>query len=337
MTRVIKQTGKKMKFYQNKKIIITGGLGFIGSSLAQRLVDYGAKVVLIDSLIPVFGGNLFNIKDIESKVKVNISDVRDRYSINYLVKDQDLMFNLAGTLSHIDSMTDPFTDLEINCVSQLSILEACRQNNPGIKIVYAGTRNQYGKVKQLPVKEDHPLNPTDINGINCNAGEAYHILYHNIHGIKSTSLRMTNTYGPRHQMRHSRQGVFNFFLRQLIDGEKIRLFGTGQQIRDLNYIDDVIQALLLMGASDQVWGKTYNIGGTPISLAEFVTTAIKVYGKGEFEMVAFPKEREKIEIGDYVADYSRLSKEVSWQPEVDIKDGIDRTIKFYEKNKEHYW
>lgn len=323
--------------YKNKKVIITGGLGFIGSSLARYLVDLGSKVVLIDSLIPNYGGNLFNIKGIEDKVKINISDVRDRYSMNFLVSDQDIMFNLAGTLSHIDSMTDPFTDLEINCLSQLSILEACRQNNPKIKIIYAGTRNQYGKVSHLPVKEDHPLSPTDINGINCNAGESYHILYSNVYGIKTASLRMTNTYGPRHQMKHSRQGVFNFFLRQLLDGEKIKLYGTGKQIRDVNYIDDVVWALILMGASDKVWGKIYNIGGTPVSLLEFVITAIKIYGKGEYEMVPFPKEREKIEIGDYIADYSRLSKDIGWKPKIGIKEGIEHTLKFYEKYKEHYW
>ena len=264
----------KSNYYKGKNVLITGGLGFLGSTLARRLVQEGANIKIIDSLVPDYGGNLFNIKGIESNVHVNISDVRDRYSINYLVRDQDILFNLAGTLSHVDSMADPFTDLEINCTSQLSILEACRQNNPKIKIVYAGTRNQYGKAKYLPVDERHPLEPTDINGINCNAGEYYHLLYNNVYNIKACSLRMTNTFGPRHQMKHPRQGVLNWFLRQLIDGETIKLFGTGEQIRDTNYVDDVVEAFLLTGASDKVWGQVFNLGGTPVSLKEFVERAM---------------------------------------------------------------
>lgn len=325
------------KYYQGKQILITGGLGFIGSNLAIRLVKLGADVTLIDSLIPDYGGNLFNIKPIRKRVIANISDVRDRYSLNYLVKGKDIVFNLAGTLSHVDSMNDPFTDLAVNCSSQLSILEACRHNNPGVKIIYAGTRNQYGKAQYLPVDEKHPLEPTDINGINCNAGEYYHILYYKVYGIKTSSLRLTNTFGPRHLMKHSKQGVLSWFLRLLIDGVKIQLYGTGNQIRDVNYIDDVVDAFLLTGANDVSNGQVYNLGGTPVSLKDFVQTAIKIHGKGSYEIVPFPPEREIIEIGDYIADYSKINKQLGWKPKVSLKVGIKKTLAFYEKYREYYW
>ena len=324
-------------FYNNKKVLITGGLGFIGSTLAIKLAKMGAKVTIIDSMIPEYGGNLFNIKPVENIVVVNISDVRDRFSTNYLVQNHDLLFNLAGTLSHVDSMTDPFTDLEINCTSQLSLLEACRQYNPEIKIVYAGTRNQYGKAQYLPVDEKHPLMPTDVNGINCNAGEYYHILYNQVYGIKACSLRMTNTFGPRHQMKHPRQGVLNWFIRQLMEGETVRLFGTGEQIRDINYVDDVVEALVLLGSNDKVWGEVFNIGGIPVSLKQFVEAAIKIRGKGEYQIVPFPDERAKIEIGDYVADYQKLTKFTGWEPKVDLEEGLKETFKYYEENQQHYW
>lgn len=323
--------------YKGKKILITGGLGFIGSTLAIKLVSYGAEVTIIDSLIPDYGGNLFNINPVKDKVRVNIADVRDAHSLKFLVQDKDIMFNLAGTLSHVDSMSDPFTDTEINCVSQLSILEACRFNNPKIKIIYAGTRNQYGKAVYLPVDERHPQNPTDINGINCMTGEYYHLLYNKVYGIKSTSLRLTNTYGPRHQMKHSRQGVLNWFIRELMDGKVIQLYGTGEQIRDINYVDDVVEAFMKVGLSDKVWGEVFNLGGSAISLIEFVKTAIEVRGKGKLEIIPFPKDREKIEIGDYIADYFKIYRLLDWEPKVDIKTGISKTFIYYDKYKNKYW
>lgn len=324
-------------FYKDKNILITGGLGFIGSSLTVKLAGMGAKVTLIDSLVPEYGGNLFNIHGLENKVNINISDVRDKYSINHLVQGKDILFNLAGTLSHVDSMTDPYTDLEINATSQLSILEACRNYNTKIKILYAGTRNQYGKAQYLPVDEKHPQDPTDINGINCIAGESYHLLYNKIYGIRSCSLRLTNVFGPRHQMKHPRQGVLNWFLRQIIDGEEIRLFGTGDQIRDINYIDDVVQAFLLCGASDNVWGEVFNLGGIPVSLKKFVEEAIKVNKKGKFKAVEFPEDRKKIEIGDYIANYFKIYRLLGWEPKTTLEEGIQKTLAYYRKNKKFYW
>jgi len=328
---------KYTNYYKGKRVLVTGGLGFIGSTLAVELVNLGAEVTIIDSLVPDYGGNMFNINPIKGKVKVNISDVRDRYSMNYLVQEKDIMFNLAGTLSHVDSMTDPYTDLDINVTSQVSILEACRKNNPRIKIVFAGTRNQYGKAQYLPVDEKHPLEPTDVNGINCNAGEYYHILYHKVYGIKSCSLRLSNTYGPRHQMKHPRQGVLNWFLRQIMDGQRIELHGTGEQIRDAHYVDDVVEAFLLAGLSNKVWGHVFNTGATPVSLKDFVETAIKVYGKGSYKIVPFPPDRKTIEIGDYIADYSKITKFIGWKPNYNLEKGLKLTFSFYKKYKKFYW
>ncbi len=330
-------SGKLADQYKDKRILITGGLGFIGSTLAYRLVEFGADVLLVDSLFPDYGGNMFNIHGIESKVKVNISDVRDRYSMNYLVKGKDYIFNLAGTLSHIDSMSDPFTDLEINCVAQLSILEALRHNNPEAKILFAGTRGQYGRAKKLPVTEEHLMQPTDVNGINNMAGEWYHILYNNVYGIRATSLRLTNTFGPRHQMKHHRQGILNWFIRQAIDGVKIKIYGDGRQIRDTNYVSDVVEAMLLAMVNESTNGEVYNLGGTPINLKDFVERMSAIHSRVSYELIPFPPEAKNIEIGDYVADYSKFSKLTGWRPSTSIEKGIEITFDYYTKNKEHYW
>jgi len=326
-----------MKFFKGKDILIIGGLGFIGSNLAYRLVDSGAKVTLIDSLIPEYGGNLFNISDIKDKVTVNIVDIRDKYSINYLVQNRDIIFNLAGTLSHIDSMKDPYADLEINCLSQLSILESCRRYNSKVKILFAGTRGQYGKPQYLPVDEKHPMSPTDINGINKIAGEGYHLLYNNIYGLKSISLRLTNTYGPRHQMRHSRQGIINWFVRLILEDKEIELYGEGSQIRDCNYVDDVTEAFLLASATEDTSGEVYNLGGSHASLKEIVQVLIKITGKGRYKSVPFPDTNKAIEIGDYIADYTKFTKATGWKPRVSLEDGLRRTVEFYENYKNYYW
>jgi len=324
-------------YYSGKRVLVTGGLGFIGSNLAYRLVEMGSVVTLVDSLIPHYGGNLFNIHGIEDKLTVNISDIRDRYAMNYMVKDKDLIFNLAGTLSHIDSMKDPFTDLEVNCVAQLSILEACRENNPKVKILFAGTRGQYGKSDYLPVDEKHLMHPTDVNGINNLAAEGYHILYNNVYDIKATSLRLTNTYGPRHQMKHSRQGIINWFIRKIIDGQEIEIFGDGLQKRDLNYVDDVIDAMLLALASEKTNGEAFNLGGLALSLVDIVKMMIKIYGKGSYKLIEYPQKNQKIEIGDYIADYTKIGNLLGWKPKISLEKGLSETFAFYKKFKEHYW
>lgn len=324
--------------FSNKKVMITGGLGFIGSNLAHKLVELNAEVLLVDSMIPQFGGNLYNIRGIENRVKINISDVRDENSLKYLVIGQDYLFNLAGTLSHIDSMIDPYTDLEINCKAQLSILEACRKNNPGLKIIFSGTRGQYGRCKYLPVDENHPLSPIDVNGINNIAGELYHLLYNDSYNIRSVSLRLTNVYGPRHQMKHSRQGFLNWFTRLALDNETIRIFGDGRQLRDFNYVDDVVEALLLVASDEKCNGKVYNLGsGKPISVGEVAKLIVEIAGTGKLEFIAYPQEMKAIEVGDYYADISKIQKTVGWSPKTDIRAGLKKTMDYYRANKQGYW
>ncbi len=323
--------------YQGKKVLITGGLGFIGSTLAMRLVELGADVTLVDSMIPEYGGNLFNIEPIKNRVRVNFSDVRDLHSMKYLVKEQDYLFNLAGQVSHIDSMTDPLTDLDINTRAQVVILEACRQFNPGIVVIFASTRQIYGKPQYLPVDELHPLCPPDVNGINKLAGEFYHTLYYNAHNLNTVSLRLTNTYGPRQLLKHKRQGFIGVFVRQIIQGEKIKIFGTGQQIRDMNYVDDVVDAFVIAGANSDCYGQVYNLGGNePINLMNFAKLLIELNGAGEFEIVPFPSEKKRIDIGDYYGDYNKFSQVTSWQPKISLKQGYTQMISYYKEHLKKY-
>ena len=324
--------------YANKKILITGGLGFIGSNLARALLAYGAQITLVDSLIPVYGGNLFNIDDIKAKVTVNISDVRDQYAMEHLLKGVDFLFNLAGQTSHLDSMLDPKSDLEINAAAQLAILEVCRKVNPELKIVFASTRQLYGKPEYLPVDEAHPIRPVDVNGINKLAGEWYHILYNNIYGIRACALRLTNTYGPGMRVKDARQTFLGIWLRLLIEGKVIKVFGDGMQLRDFNYVDDCVSALLLAGASEISNGKVYNLGSSEvIRLKDLAELLIDINGAGSFELIPFPVERKNIDIGDYYSNFDFISSDLGWQPKVGLKLGLENCLSYYRNNNKHYW
>lgn len=330
--------GKNANGFKEKKVIITGGFGFIGSNLAHRLVDLGAIVTLIDSLSPEYGGNLFNVAEIKDQLHINISDVRDASSMAYLVQGKDYIFNLAGQTSHLDSMRDPFTDLQINCVAQLSILEACRKNNPNVKIIYAGTRQIYGRPMYLPVDEKHLLQPTDVNGINKMAGEWYHILYNNVYGIRAVSLRLTNTYGPRMRVKDDRQTFLGIWIKRLIESEPLQVYGDGKQLRDFNYIDDVVDALISAALQEKANGRIYNLGSSEvINLKDLAELMIKVNDCGSYDIIPFPEDRKKIDIGDYYSDYSHIQNELNWNPKVSLNEGLSKTIAFYRNHQNNYW
>jgi UDP-glucose 4-epimerase len=323
-------------FYRGKSVLVTGGLGFIGSNLSRTLADLGASVTAVDSLLPDYGGNLFNLSGYEDKLRINVADVRG-HGMKYLVKGQHVLFNLAGQVSHIDSMNDPFTDLEINCTSQLWILEAVRQQNPELKVVYAGTRQIYGSPQYLPVDEKHPLRPTDVNGINKISGELYHLVYHSVYGIRTSSLRLTNTYGPRQLIKHARQGFIGWFVRQALLGEEIQVFGDGGQKRDFDHVSDVVDAFLRAGASEAADGQVFNLGGeAPITLAELARMLIEIAGHGSYRLVPFPPERKRIDIGDFYGDSTKLRSTLGWAPKLPLRRGLEETLAYYRAHKEHY-
>ena len=317
-------------------MLITGGLGFIGSNLARALVELGADVILVDSLIPEYGGNLFNVAGLEPHVRINISDVRDPHSLRQLVQDRDVIFNLAGQTSHMDSMTDPVTDLEINCVAQLRLLEVCRHHNPGVKIVFASTRQIYGKPDYLPVDEKHLLRPTDVNGINKMAGEWYHILYNNVYGLRSTALRLTNTFGPRMRVKDARQTFLGVWIRAAVEGRPFEVWG-GEQLRDFTYVDDCVDALLAAADAKAVDGGIFNLGGDRvISLKELADLVIAANGSGDYVIKTFPPERKKIDIGDYYATDDKFRQATGWQPRVPLDVALSRSIAFYRENLPRY-
>jgi len=318
------------------EVLITEELGFIGSNLARRLVDLGAAVTLVDSLVPEYGGNRFNIDGLEDRVRVNISDVRDPYSLRTHLAGQDFLFNLAGQTSHLDSMEDPFTDLEINCRAQLSILETCRQFNKTVRIVFASTRQIYGRPERLPVDERHPLRPVDVNGINKLAGEFYHRLYHDVYELPACVLRLTNTYGPRMRIKDARQTFVGVWIRLLLEGKPFEVWG-GQQLRDFTYVDDCVDVLLLAAVRPEAAGQVFNLGGGEVtSLADLARLLVELNGVGHFEQREFPADRKRIDIGDYYADDALIRKTLGWRPVVSLREGFKRTLDFFRTNLDHY-
>jgi UDP-glucose 4-epimerase len=325
-----------MTGFERRHVLITGGLGFIGSHLARRLVDEGAIVTLVDSLIPEYGGNLFNIEGIAERVRVNISDVRDEHGLRFLIQGQDLLFNLAGQTGHLDSMTDPETDLDINCRAQLSILETCRRYNPEIKIVFASTRQIYGRPAYLPVDEKHPVIPVDVNGINKSAGERYHILYNEVYGIRACALRLTNTYGPHMRVRDARQTFLGIWIRRLLEGQPFEVW-EGAQLRDFTYVDDAVDAFCRAALDEAADGRTFNLGGLEvISLRDLAALLVRVAGAGSYETRTFPPERKRIDIGDYYSDDRLIRSALGWEPSVTLADGLAHTLEFYRTHLERY-
>lgn len=324
------------RVFADKRVLITGGLGFIGSNLARELVRSGAHVTVVDSLVPEYGGNRHNLAGITSRVRVHIADVRDWPRLPDLVRGQDFLFNLAGQTSHMDSMTDPQTDLDINCRAQLAILEACRLHNPDIRIVFASTRQIYGRPDYLPVDEKHPLRPVDVNGINKLAGEQFHLLYSQVHGIRATALRLTNTIGPRMRVKDARQTFVGVWIRRLLEGEPVEVWG-GEQLRDFTYVDDAVEAFLLSAAQPQAVGRIFNLGGPPpVTLQRLAELLIEINGGGEFVVRKFPADRRRIDIGDYYADDRLIGRVLGWRPRTNLKAALARTVAYYRDELAHY-
>lgn len=326
-----------MGTFSGKKVLITGGLGFIGSNLARRLVTEKAKVTLVDSLIPQYGGNYQNVADISAQVAINVCDVRDRFAMEHLLRQQHYLFNLAGQTSHLDSMTDPQTDLEINASAQLAILESCRRVNSDLRVVFASTRQIYGRPDYLPVDERHPIRPVDVNGINKMAGEWYHLLYSNVYGIRSAVLRLTNTYGPRMRIKDARQTFLGIWLKSLLANQPIKVFGDGLQRRDFNYVDDVVDALLLAATRDAAVGQAINLGSDEvINLADLANLMVRISGSGRWELVPFPPDRKAIDIGDYFGNWSKAKDVLGWSPRVSLAEGLSASLNYFRQYATHY-
>ncbi|MBI4181425.1 MAG: SDR family NAD(P)-dependent oxidoreductase [Candidatus Aenigmarchaeota archaeon] len=322
------------------RVLITGGLGFIGSNLAQALVARGDQVTILDAMIEPMGFNLANIEEIRDSVRLLVGDIRNPDDCMEAVMDQDTIYNCAGQVSHIDSMTDPWTDIDINIRGNLTLLEACRKVNDRARIIYAGTRGQIGKVVRQPCDETHPDSPTDIYGVDKWAGEKYHLIYHTSHGMKTCSLRINNCYGPRHQMKHGKYGIMNYFVRLVFLDQPIKVFSPGTQLRDYNYVDDVVQAMLLAN-SGKADGEIFLLGsGQPISLADMaaaVVAAGKEFGfNARFEMVPWPVERKSIEVGDFFVSFEKFTRTFGWKPSTPLPEGLRKTFQFYQERRDKY-
>lgn len=321
--------------FHNAPVLITGGLGFIGSNLARRLVTLGAKVRILDCLVPEQGGSKFNIKDISAHVQVVEGDLRNSETLEDSLGEPEYIFNLAGQSSHWDSMVDPHMDLEINCHAQLNLLEVLRSRHSSAKVVLASTRQIYGYPTYLPVDEKHLLNPVDINGIHRNATEQYHLLYSKIYGLRSVILRLTNTIGPRMRVKDARQTFAGLWIRLAIERVPFKVWG-GDQLRDFNYVDDVVDALLMAAVSDQESGRVYNLGASPaLTLKQFAELLQEITGC-EYVIEAFPEDRKSIDIGDYYASYDRIRREIGWEPKTSIRKAVERTVDYYKEHLKYY-
>lgn len=324
--------------YTGKRVMITGGLGMIGSSLARKLVAGGAHVLLVDACIAPYGANPFNIADVRERLQVNIADIRDREAMKYLVRDQDVIFNLAGQVSHNDSMEAPFLDADINYIGHLNMLECVRQHRPEAVIVHAGSRLQYGQIDRIPVREDHPLRPRSPYALNKAAAENMYLFYHQLHQLRCVAVRIANPYGPRAQMRHSKYCIVNWFIRQAMEDKVIKVFGDGAQIRDYIYIDDLAEALLLSAITPACIGQVLNLGsGQPTRFSEMVEVILRIVGRGRAEAVPWPANYINVETGDYVADIGQVQRLTGWAPGVSFEDGVRRTFAYYREHGAHYW
>lgn len=331
-------TERTAAFYRDLPVLVTGGLGFIGSSLARRLVELGARVTVLDNLNPGQGGNPHNLEGLEGALDVTVADQADGRAIAAAVEGRAVIFNLCGRVAHMDSLRDPFGDMHANVTAQIALLEAVRAAGTGARVVYAGTRSQYGRALTRPVQEDHPQQPADVNGVHKAAGERLHFVYHAVHGIPVCSLRLTNIYGPRQLMAHGRQGFFNWFLRRAMDGEELHVYGDGSQLRDVLYIDDTVAAFLLAGQLPDAAGRAFNIAtGEGHGVGELAEAAVAAAGRGSVRYIEYPPGEKPIEVGDFVAGISAARETLGWQPCTPLADGLRHTVAFFAARRAQYW
>lgn len=323
---------------RGKRVLITGGLGMIGSTLAHKLVHSGARVTIVDACIEPYGANLFNVRDIEDSIHINISDIRDKESMKFLVKDKDIIFNLAGQVSHNDSMENPFLDANINYLGHLNILECLRKYNPEAVIIHAGSRLQFGKIEKIPVNEDHPLKPRTPYALNKTAAENMYLFYHDIHKIPCVVFRIANPYGPKSQMKHNKYSMINWFIRLAMDGRTINIFGSGEQIRDYIYVDDLAGAFLSVSIEENCYGEVFNVGsGAGTRFKDMVEVILKAVGTGEVQYIPWPEDYRNVETGDYITDISKLRRMTGWQPMTDLETGVRQTCEYYREYRSFYW
>lgn len=317
-------------YYRGLSVLVTGGCGFIGSNLVHRLVELGANVTVIDSLVPGCGWHHANLDGAVDKIRLSFSDMRDAVAMRPLIEGQRIVFNLAGEISHISSMRDPQRDLSLNASAQLSFLDVCRLHNPSATIVYASSRQVYGSARYLGVDELHPINPVDYNGVHKLTAEGYHSLLRNQFGVRTISLRLGNIYGPRQGIHQDCRGFIDSFMRIASTGEQLVVFGDGTQVRGMLYVDDAVDAFLRAGAAGPLASAVYNIGNpTPISLIDIARQLARVFDGPEPRTVPFPEESKAIDIGDFYQNTERARCELGWAPRVGFADGLKRTLDFF--------
>jgi UDP-glucose 4-epimerase len=327
-----------MATFKGKNILVTGGAGFMGSNLVIALVRAGAIVTVLDNMSPQQGGNLFNLQPVKDKITIDFSDIRDTLAVNQLVKGKDYIFHLARQTDHILSQTDPFPDIDINVRGTAILLEACKKYNPTVRLIYTGTRGQYGPAVKLPVSETAPTNPRGIYEITNLTAEKMVKVYNDVHNIRSICLRLTNIYGPRAQMKSNHYGVVNWFVRLVIDGQTIPVYGDGNLKRDFLYIDDAIEAMLRCSLTEKCYGEIINIGrDDPETFKELAEILVRVAKSGSWKFTPFSPERKAQEPGDFVSDITKIRKLTGWRPKTSLHNGLKKTIAFYRKNKTHYW
>jgi len=327
-----------LKALHQARVLITGGAGLIGSTIAHLAVAHGARVTVLDALLPLFGGNPFNLQEILEEIDFIQGDIRDLEVMKETVKGADFIFSLAAQVSYVDSNVHPGLDLDINCRGHLNLLNACAQENRHAKIVFTSSRFVYGTIEYNPVDESHPFNCLSIYGINKLAGEKYYRFYHDAYGLKTVSLRLANPYGPRQQMKHGKYGIVNWFIRLALEGKPLTVYGDGHQRRDYIFVEDVAEALMLAALTPETAGQVYNLGsgiGTPFKkMAALVADCVP---GTRVQQVEWPKDRYFVETGDYISDITKISQATGWHPKTSLSAGIAQTVDYYRRFRDRYW